>query len=137
MNTNVYLHFNGTCADALKFYEKVMGAKTEMVMPFSAAPPGGHPLPPGWNDKIMHAGFTVGDNAMQATDAPPGMYAKPQGFRVTLNVDSIADADRIFKALGEGGSVQMEIAETFFAHRFGMVTDKFDIPWIVIHNKAM
>lgn len=137
MHTNVYLHFGGDCADALKFYEKVMGAKTGMVMPFSAAPPGGTPLPADWKNKIMHANVTVGDNLLQVTDAPPGMYAKPQGFRVTLNVDSTADADRIFKALAEGGSVQMDISETFFAHRFGMVTDKFGIPWIVIHNKAM
>jgi PhnB protein len=136
MHTNVYLHFSGDCADALKFYENVMGAKTGMVMPFSAAPPGGN-LPPDWKDKIMHANVTVGDNLLQATDAPPGMYAKPQGFRVTLNVDSSTDADRIFKALAENGSVQMDISETFFAHRFGMVTDKFGIPWIVIHNKAM
>ncbi|MGH6870459.1 MAG: VOC family protein [Rhizomicrobium sp.] len=136
MHTNAYLHFNGDCAEAIKFYEKVMGAKTEMVMPFSNAPPGGN-LPPEWKDKVMHASFTVGDTSMQATDAPPGMYAKPQGFRVTLNVDSPADADRIFKALSEGGAVQMAMEETFFAHRFGMVNDKFGTPWIVIHNKAM
>ncbi|HTQ13679.1 MAG TPA: VOC family protein [Rhizomicrobium sp.] len=136
MHTNVYLHFSGDCADAIKFYEKAMGAKTETVMPFSGAPPSGN-LPPEWKDKIMHGSIRVGSTSVQVTDAPPGMYARPQGFRVTLNVDSPADADRIFKALAEGGAVQMGIEETFFAHRFGMVTDKFGIPWIVIHNKAM
>ncbi len=131
MKINPYLHFNGTCAEAFKFYEKILGGKIQMAMPF-----GDHAPSPDWKDKIMHSGMTVGDITLMGTDAPPQYFQKPEGFRVSLAVDLPAEADRIFSGLSDGGTVDSPIQETFFAKRFGMVTDKFGTPWMVMGGQT-
>lgn len=90
-----------------------------------------------FQDKIMHASMSLGNTMLMGADAPPGRFQKAQGIVVSINVDTPQDADRVFKALSEGGSVQMPIAETFWAKRFGMATDKFGIPWMVNCSKPM
>ncbi len=91
---------------------------------------------PGWENKVIHGRVNIGGTIVMGADAPPGRYSKPQGATLTVSTDNSADAERAFKALSEKGAVSMPMTETFFAHRFGMVTDQFGIPWMVIHQKT-
>jgi PhnB protein len=94
-------------------------------------------VPAEWKNKIIHARMTVGDQVLMASDAPPNDYSKPKGFSINIGVKDPTDAERIFHALADGGTVQMPIAETFWAIRFGMLTDRFGTPWMVNCEKAM
>ena len=87
--------------------------------------------PPGWAKKVLHAGLASGDGILEGCDAMPGEYKKPQSFCVMLRPKDAAEAERIFNALAEDGTVQMPIAETFWALRFGMVVDRFGMPWLI------
>ena len=136
MQTNTYLYFSGQCEEAFKFYEKSLKGKIESMMTHEGMPSDGK-TPPGWSKKILHARMVVGDGVLMASDAPPDHYSKPQGFSINIAVKDPAEAERIFKALSEGGKVEMPIAETFWALRFGMLNDKFGIPWMVNCEKAM
>src|ERR1051326_7708985 len=136
MKINPYLNFNGNCAEAFDSYAKVLGGKDLRVMTFKDAPPD-MPVPPEHKNMVMHARFTVGGDTIMGSDAPGGRYNKPQGFFVNIGVDTPEEADRIFAALAKDGSISMPIAETFWAKRFGMLTDKFGIPWMVNCEKAM
>ena len=130
MQSNTYLTFNGNCASALKFYEQNLGAKIEMMMTFGQSPAADQ-APAGWRDKVMHARLKLGDSILMGSDAPPDRYNEPRGFSVSLSINSPGDAERIFAALAEGGTVQMPLQQTFWAARFGTLTDKFGIPWMV------
>jgi PhnB protein len=130
-----YIFFNGNCEEAFKFYEKALGGKIESMMPHEGSPAESS-VPKEWAKKIMHARLVVGDAALMASDAPPEHYSKPQGFSVSVGVTDPAEADRIFKALSEGANVTLPIGETFWAQRFGMLTDKFGIPWMINCDKA-
>jgi PhnB protein len=130
MQLNPYLHFNGDCEAALKFYEKCGFGKIDGMMTHADAP-AEMQIPAEWRDKIMHARLVVGDGVLMASDAPPGHYKKPQGFSVSLSLKDPAEGERIFKALSEGGTVQMPFGKTFWAEGFGMCTDQFGIPWMV------
>lgn len=135
MKLNPYLAFNGQCEAAFKFYERVLGGKIEFTMTFGESPMG-NDTPPEWRNKIMHVRMTVDDDVLMGSDAPPGRYEKPQGVSVSISVDKPADAERIFNALAENGTVQMPIQKTFWAERFGMAVDKFGTPWMVNCEKA-
>ena len=135
MRLNPYLTFNGNCADAFKFYERCLGGKIEMMMSHRGSPAEAQ-APPEWRDKIMHARLTVGDLVVMGSDAPPEMYQEPKGFSVSLSVEKPSEAERIFKALAENGSVKMPLQQTFWAVRFGTVTDQFGIPWMVNCEQA-
>jgi PhnB protein len=89
------------------------------------------PTPPEWKKKIMHARLSIDGEVLMASDAPPGHFHQPQGFSVSLSVDDPADAERKFKALSEGGKVNMPFGNTFFSRGFGMCVDAFGIPWMV------
>jgi PhnB protein len=93
-------------------------------------------VPSEWRDKIIHARMTVGDSVLMASDAPPDHYEEPKGFSVNIQVNDPAEAERIFNALAENGKVQMPIAETFWALRFGMLVDRFGIAWIINCERA-
>ena len=101
-----------------------------MMMTHESAPES-MPLPPEWKKKIMHARMSIGGEVLMASDAPPGHYHQPQGFSVSLQVADVADGERKFKALAEGGTVNMPYAKTFWAKGFGMCVDQFAIPWMV------
>lgn len=135
MQLDPYLHFNGNCEAAFKFYAECLGGKIEMMMPHAGTPAEAQ-TPPEWRNKIMHARMTVGDNVLMASDVPPEHYKEPTGFSVSINVKEPAEAERVFQALSENGKVTMPIAETFWAVRFGMLVDQFDIPWMVNCEKA-
>lgn len=130
MNLNPYLNFNGNCKEAFTFYAQTLGGKIEAMMPHAGTPAAEH-TPPEWQDKILHARLTVGDQVLMASDAPPGRYQAPQGLYVSLNVTKPDEAERIFQAFAEKGTVHMPLQETFWASRFGMVVDQFGTPWML------
>jgi PhnB protein len=130
MALNPYLYFDGQCEEAFRFYEKCLGGKITFMMAWKDSPMPDQ-APPGWGTKILHAGLASGDSVLEGCDAMPGQYKKPESFCVMLRPKEASEADRIFKALAEGGTVQIPIAETFWALRFGQVVDRFGVPWLV------
>jgi PhnB protein len=130
MSFNPYLYFNGQCEEAFDFYEKCLGGKITFKMTWEGSPMAGH-APPGWSKKILHVGLASGDGVLEGCDAMPGEYKKPQSFCVMLRPKNAPEAERIFNALAVEGTVQIPIAETFWALRFGKVVDRFGIPWLV------
>ena len=130
MQLNSYLHFNGRCEEAFKFYEKLFGGKIEAIFPHEGTPAAEH-VPAEWRKKIMHARLNVGEQVLMGSDVPPGNYNPPQGFRVNISVKDPADAERIFKALADKGKVTMPLEKTFWAQRFGMVNDQYGTPWMI------
>ena len=130
MQINPYLNFSGQCEEAFKFYAQCLGGKIDMMMTFAGTPMAEH-APKEWQSKIMHASLRVGDAVLMASDAPPDRYEKPQGFSVSLGIAGVEEAERAFHALAEGGAVHMPIQQTFWAARFGMLVDKFGIPWMI------
>lgn len=126
---HAYLSFNGNCAEAMKYYARLFGAKIETMMTYGEVP-GGEPPPASHAGKIMHAFLVHKDFSLMAGDMPPGMpYGGVQGVMLALTFDKVADAERTFAALADGGQVQMPMAEAFWAERFGMVTDRYGVPW--------
>jgi PhnB protein len=136
MKVNPYLTFDGNCEEAFKFYERALGAKIVAMVTFGQTPMAAQ-TPAEAHNKIAHARLGVGDQWLMGSDGMPGCYEAMKGFSVTLNVDEPAEAERVFRALAEGGSVRMPIAETFWAKRFGMVTDRFGTPWMINCEKPM
>jgi PhnB protein len=140
MKLHTYLNFPGTCEEAMSYYEKHLGAKIVAKSTFADMAQSNQPqnLPPGLNrDGIMHARFALGETVVMASDGPPERVQPMRSAYLTLSVDSDAEAERIYKALTEGGEVFMAMGETFFAHRFGQLRDKFGVNWMVIHEKPM
>ncbi|UUO07573.1 glyoxalase/bleomycin resistance/extradiol dioxygenase family protein [Blastopirellula sp. J2-11] len=135
MQVSPYLFFRGDCRAAFEFYEKLLGAKIEAILPHAGTPAGEH-VPEDWQDKIMHACMTIGDTLLMASDCPPEQFAKPQGFKVSLQIDEPSEAERVFAGLSEGGKIEMPLQETFWALRFGMVTDRFGTPWMINCGKS-
>jgi PhnB protein len=130
MEVSPYLFFGGACEEALKFYEKTLGAKIDAVMKTEGSP-AEYQMPPNWKDKVMHARFRIGGHVVMASDAPPDHYRAPQGFSLSLSYPDVAEAEDIYNKLAEGGSVQMPFSPTFWAKGFGMCVDRFGIPWMV------
>jgi PhnB protein len=130
MQMNPYLTFNGQCETAFKFYEKCLRGKIVMMMMHEGTPAAEH-VPAEWRNKILHARLQIGDQVVMGSDAPPDRYEQPKGFSVSLSVDDPAEADRIFGALAEQGTVRMPIQKTFWAIRFGTLVDRFGIPWMI------
>jgi PhnB protein len=130
MQMNPYLSFNGKCETAFKFYEKVLGGKMVMMLKYGESPAAAQ-SPPEFKDLIMHARLAVGDELLMGSDAPPHMYEPMKGVSVSLSIEKPAEADRIFGALSENGTVNMPIQETFWAQRFGMLVDQFGTSWMI------
>ncbi len=133
MQMSTYLFFDGKCEEAFKFYEKTFNGKIAMMMRNSDAPP--EARMPGGDNMVMHVRLDIGSMMLLASDCPPDMFDKPQGFRVSLQVDSATEGERLFNAFAPGGTVQMPYQKTFWAHRFGIVTDKFGTPWMINCDK--
>jgi PhnB protein len=136
MQLNPYLNFNGNCAAALKFYEKALGAKVAFKLTYGQSPMAKQ-TPKEMRKQIMHARLTIGKNVLMASDCPPDRYDEPKGLTISINVAKPADAERLFAALSKNGKVSMPLQETFWAKRFGMLTDPFGIPWMINCEKKM
>lgn len=134
MKLTPYLNFDGDCEAAFKFYEQVFGGKIGDNMVYAGSPMEKE-VPPDWHNKIMHISLNIGDQEIMGSDAPPSYFKEPQGTELSIQVGDPDKAERIFKALAENGTVTMEIQETFWAARFGMVTDQFGTPWMINCDK--
>ena|ERR1043166_8114565 len=137
MQVQPYLFLDGRCEEAIDFYKSVLGARVEMLMRWKDCPEPPQPgaTPPGSADKIMHASLRIGEATVMVSDG--NCKGKPvfQGFSLSLDAKDDAEAERLFAALGTGGQVQMPMEKTFFSSRFGLVADKFGVPWMVIVAK--
>lgn len=129
---DAYLFFDGRCAEAMRFYERVLGGKLAALYPYSEMPDAAQ-VPAGAADRIMHASLELGGGrTLMASDGAPGEpYEGMKGFSVSLSYDDVAEAKRVFGALAEGGKTIMPIDKTFWAEAFGMCTDRFGTPWMV------
>jgi|SRR5262252_8328305 PhnB protein len=134
MQVEPYLFFDGRCEEALEFYKRALGAEVTGLMRFKDSPEPAQPgmVPPGGENKVMHAAFRVGDTTVMASDGR--CLGKPsfQGFSLSLTVANPADADRVFGRLVDGGKVEMPLGKTFFSPCFGMLTDRFGVGWMII-----
>ncbi len=135
MQFTPYLNFNGDCAEAFRFYERVLGGKIETMQTHGDSPIADQ-VPGTWHKRILHARLAVGNAVLMASDTPPDHYEKPSGLYVAIGVDDPAEADRIFYALAENGTVTMPIEKTFWAERFGMLVDRFGTPWMINCNQS-
>ncbi len=137
-----YLFFDGRCQEALDFYRTALGAEITGLMRFKDNPdqegcagsPGG--LPPHMADKVMHASFRIGHSTLMASDGMCAGKTRFEGVSLSLALPSAAEVDRLFAALAQGGQVQMPLAATFFAERFGMVADRFGVSWMLIAERT-
>ncbi len=123
-----YLFFNGRCEEAIEFYRTAIGAEVTMLMRFKDSP---EPTSHGVGDKVMHASLRIGDATVLVSDGRCSGQLAFEGFALSLTVSGDAEAERSFTALGDGGQVQMPLAKTFFTSKFGMVTDRFGVLWMV------
>ena len=131
MQVQAYLNFGGRCEEALAFYMKNVGAEVTMMMRMKESPDPAMQAPPSMAEKIMHSAFTIGETTLMATDGMGPDKTEFKGVTLSLNVANDADAKRLFAALGEGGSVQMPLMKTFWTSSWGILTDKFGVPWMV------
>ena len=133
MQVQPYLFFNGRCEEAVEFYRGAVGAEPTMLMRYKDNPePQPGMVPPGAENKIMHASIRIGDTVVMASDGECSGKLNFQGFSLTVSVRDEAEADRVFGALSQGGQVQMPLTKTFFSSRFGMLVDRFGVGWMVI-----
>lgn len=136
MKWNPHIAFNNQCEEAFSFYEKLLGGKIVAMIGYGDTPAKDH-MPANTGNRIMHARLELGDQVLMGCDAHPEMpYDGIKGCDVALQVETPAEAERVFAALAEGGNVQMPIGETFWSVRFGMLTDKFGLPWMINCVKA-
>ena len=133
MQVQPYLFFDGRCEEALEFYRSALGAEVTALHRFKDSPEPHAPgmIPPGADNKVMHASFRVGGTTVLASDGRCTGHPSFQGFSLSLTVPNDAEAERLFTALGQGGQVQMPLTQTFFSSRFGMVADRFGVSWMV------
>jgi PhnB protein len=134
MSIQPYLFFDGRCEEAIAFYRNTLGAEKTMLMRFNESPEPCQEgtMPPGYEDKVMHAEIRIGETTVMASDGQCKGQPSFQGFSLVLTAADDAHAEKLFTAIGEGGQVQMPLARTFFASKFGMVADRFGVSWMVI-----
>jgi PhnB protein len=130
MQVTPYLSFNGDCEAAFTFYERCFGATIGAMFRYGGSPMANQ-APAGSPDKIMHGSVTIGDLVLNGADAPMDSYEEPRGFSLSIQVKRVDEADRIFRDLADGGRVVVPLEQTFWAARFGMVIDRFGIPWMI------
>jgi PhnB protein len=130
MKLSPHLSFNSQCQEAMEFYQRCFGAKNLYMLTYGNSPMSDR-VPPDWRGKILHATLDIGQSILTAGDTLPGQYQPPKGFQVLIDVQDPAEAERIFRELSEGGTVQMPLQKTFWTVRFGVLVDRFGIPWEV------
>ena len=130
MDLHSYVSFKGDCEAAFRFYQESLGATAGLIFRYADSPMA-DVVPQGWGNKVMHGSVKIGQHLLEGADVPPDRYEEPKGFSLSLNVASPAEADDLFVRLSAGGRVLYPIAKTFWSERFGMVVDRFGIPWMI------
>jgi len=135
MQSNPYLMFEGRCEEAIEFYRRALGAEVTMMMRFRESPDQSM-VEPGSEDKILHSTLNIGGSRIMASDGRCQGNPSFQGFALTLSSKDASEAERCFNALADGGQVQMPLTRTFFSPSFGMVADRFGVPWMVMAEQG-
>jgi PhnB protein len=130
MNIHPYLSFNGRCEEAFTAYARCLGGEVGELFRYGASPMAGD-VPADWQDKVMHGSVKVGPHTLMGADMAAPQYESPQGFSISLHPTDVAEAERIYGELSAGGTIQMPLAQTFWAARFGAFVDRFGIPWTI------
>jgi PhnB protein len=133
MKLQTYLNYGGNCREAFRFYEQHLGGKITMMMT-QGEQPNPNAVPADRKNDILHARLTIGDTELLASDVPPGRFQPMHSVYLSLKVDSIAEAERIYTLLADGGEIFMPMQGTFFAIRFAMLRDKFGTSWMILHG---
>jgi PhnB protein len=136
MQPSPHLHFKGNCREAFNFYAETFGGRIAFAMTYGESPAAAQ-TPPEVRDQIIHARLEFGNHAVMGCDAPGERYQKPQGFNVIALVKELPEAERVFAALARDGTVVMPFGPTFWAHGFGMCTDRFGVPWMINCEKPL
>lgn len=130
MQMSTYLSFSGDCEAAFRFYEECLGGKLGQIFRY-AGTPFAEQVPADWQNKVMHGSLAIGDAVLMGGDVAPDRYEKPKGFSLSLQMTSTTQAERMFQLLAKDGTVVVPLEKTFWAARFGMVVDRFGIPWLI------
>lgn len=130
MEMNPYLSFKGQCEEAFRFYAKSLGGQVGEIFRYGGSPMAGD-VPADWSDKVMHGSVTIANQVLMGGDVAPERYEAPRGFSLSIQIASVADAERMFADLAGGGTIVMPLEKTFWAERFGMVVDRFGVPWLI------
>ena len=136
MKLHTYLNYGGNCKEAFEFYQQHLGGKITMMMTHSENP-GPSQVPPDWKDAILYARMTIGETEIMANDVPPERFEPMRSVYLCLSLESNDEAERVHALLADGGQIFMPMEETFFAHRFSMLRDKFGTSWMIIHQRPM
>jgi PhnB protein len=129
-----YLNYGGNCRQAFEFYEKELGGRITMLTTHGENPQAGGPAE--WKDAVLHARLELGGTDVLGADVPPDRFQPMRSAYLTLILDSDAEAERIYALLADGGQIFMKMEETFFAHRFAMLRDRFGTSWMLLHERA-
>lgn len=134
MRLNTYLNYGGNCEQAFRFYEQHLGGRITMMTTYGQMP-NPSDVPPGRENAILHARISIGETEIMGSDVPPERFQPMRSVYLSLSVDGIEEAERIYALLSDGGEVFMPMEETFFAFRFAMLRDKFGASWMIIHER--
>lgn len=134
MKLHTYLNYGGNCREAFRFYEQHLGGKISMMMTHAELPDPSN-VPPEWRNAILHARINIGGTELMGADVPPERFQPMRSAYLSLSVDSIDEAERIYALLSDGGQIFMPMEETFFAFRFAMLRDKFGTSWMILHER--
>ena len=135
MQLSPHLNFNGQCKEAFKLYQECLGGTPRFAMTWDESPMADQ-VPAEWRDKIIHAAMIIGETTLTGADASPGQYEEPRGITIAIPAKDVAEAERIFRSMSEGGKVTMPLEKTFWSPAFGMFVDRFGIPWMVNCEQA-
>lgn len=136
MKLNTYLNYGGNCRQAFEFYARHLGGKITMMTTHGEVPDASA-VPPAWRDAVLHARLELGGTEVFGADVPPDRFKPMRSAYLSLSVDSNEEAERIYALLAEGGEIFMPMEETFFAHRFAMLRDRFGTSWMLLRERAM
>ena len=135
MKLYTYLNYGGNCRQAFEFYVEHLGGRITMLTTHGEQPTGST-VPPEWKNAVLHARIDLGETTVLGADIPPDRFQPMRSAYLTLMLESVSEAERIYALLGDGGQIFMPMNETFFAHRFAMLRDRFGTSWMLIHERA-
>lgn len=130
MQVNPYLSFQGDCEAAFDLYARCLGGRLGPIFLYGGTPLASN-VSSDWANKVMHASVTLGEQILQGADVLPEQYEAPKGFSLSVQTESTDDAERVFRELGEGGKIVLPLEKTFWSPLFGMVVDRYGIPWMI------